>query len=39
VIDLNPDKYIGQYHENELHGAAKEELADGNSYWGQYNHS
>jgi hypothetical protein len=29
-------KDIGEYHLNKLHGCAKVEFEDGNSYWGEF---
>jgi hypothetical protein len=37
VID-NTDKFIGEWHEDELHGIGKQEWWNGVSEWGQYKH-
>ena len=31
-------KFLGEWHEDELHGIAKQEWVSIVSYWGQYKH-
>jgi hypothetical protein len=38
VITKYSDKFIGEWHEDELHGIAKIERISGYSKWGQFKH-
>ncbi len=38
LIDDDSNKFIGEWHEDELHGIAKYEWEKVYSYWGQFKH-
>ena len=38
MINERSDKFIGEWHEDKLHGIAKQEWDSGDSQWGQYKH-
>ena len=38
VIDIHYNKFIGEWHEDNLHGIAKYEMSYGVIEWGQFKH-